>query len=983
MSPNRSATFDIDAVFRAGDMNINTYMEMQGLEGGVQIDISKQTPELSAADRFVVEEAVARGGMGMILAARDVNIRRVTAMKVLTAENPTDKQLLRFIEEAQITGQLEHPNIVPVHELGISDSGRVYYTMKMVEGVTLLDIIKGIREHRREIIDKFPASRLLTIFAKVCDAVAFAHSRGVIHRDLKPDNVMIGDFGEVLLMDWGLAKVVGEHAMSRGMVEEDGVSLEEAAKQIRDRRSMAAQRTLEGQILGTPNYMPPEQAAGKISELDNRTDIYALGGILYDLLCLRAPIDGANLKEMVAKIKKGDIPLPNIYNPRRNNKGKLVYPDGIILHHCPEHRVPEPIAAVAMKAMAVEPGDRYQTVEQLQDDIFKYQTGFATSAESASVLKQLWLTFKRHKRESIFVAISLILLVSLTAFFILHLNAKNSELVETIERMTALEGQQDAWEDELVPSWIEEAEQAFEQGKWEEGVRKLEQAIYLRPDNAHANFVKARGQMAFFKLDQALKYFDRASELGEAYAQQAKPYVSVLRRSLPSWEINRSLSNQQLSDLAQAVRSFDEPMAKKIYDEITNVEIGAAEFLTVEQERAIQRTLEVAYGKLEIRNGLAAKEVRILDQIRRQSAEVHVQFIRNANRIRDISPLSEVKTITHLELKGTSVTDLSPLKGIKLRELNLRQTKISDLTPLSESALTMLNIERTPVSTLAGLPTERFRKLLATDAGTLADISALKGAPIVDLQLKGTQVIDLGPLAGNTTLQTLSLETVDVSDLSPLAGLPLQDLRLYRTKVRELTPLAGSPLRRLDIRQTAVRDLTPLATLKQLDYLNIVDNSITSLAALKDLPLTQLYADKSKLTSLTGLEGTKLSILLLADTKIRDLAPLRGLPLKRLVIAGTQVEDLTPLAGMQLENLDLSYTGIKDLSVLSKLPLKELDLTGCRSIQSLEPLRSCKQLTEIRLPAHVDPCVLKGLPNLRRAIIKRGEKWVSIDTICP
>ena len=177
-------------------------MEMQGLRGGVQIDHGGPDPaDLSAADRFVVEEALARGCMGMILAARDVNIRRVTAMKVLTAENPTDKQLLRFIEEAQITGQLEHPNIVPVHELGVSDSGRIYYTMKMVEGVTLLDVIKGVREHRHEIIDKYPISRLLTVFAKVCDAVAFAHSRGVIHRDLKPDNVMIGDFGEVLLMD--------------------------------------------------------------------------------------------------------------------------------------------------------------------------------------------------------------------------------------------------------------------------------------------------------------------------------------------------------------------------------------------------------------------------------------------------------------------------------------------------------------------------------------------------------------------------------------------------------------------------------------------------------------------------------------------------------------------------------------------------------------------------------------------------------------
>jgi hypothetical protein len=158
--------------------------------------------------KYSIGGVIAQGGMGAILDAREAAIERTVAMKVMLDASSAEN-LKRFVAEARITGQLEHPNIVPVHELGVDENEQVFYTMKFVRGTTLREILESLAKKDADAVTRFPLGQLLTIFQKVCDAVAFAHSRGVIHRDLKPDNIMLGDFGEVLVMDWGLAKMVG------------------------------------------------------------------------------------------------------------------------------------------------------------------------------------------------------------------------------------------------------------------------------------------------------------------------------------------------------------------------------------------------------------------------------------------------------------------------------------------------------------------------------------------------------------------------------------------------------------------------------------------------------------------------------------------------------------------------------------------------------------------------------------------------------
>jgi serine/threonine-protein kinase len=231
-----------------------------------------------------IRGVLGRGGMGLVLHGRDPDLGRDLAVKVLRDDHAADPDVARrFVEEAQIGGQLQHPGVVPVHALGRAADGRPYFTMKLVKGRTLADLLKERTTPAQEL------PRFLGIFQQVCQTLAYAHSKGVIHRDLKPQNVMVGTFGEVQVMDWGLAKVLGGAPASRGrQPPEEAPS---ALRTVRTEQSGASSQA--GSVLGTPAYMAPEQARGDVDRIDERADVFGLGAILCEILTSQPPYTAA------------------------------------------------------------------------------------------------------------------------------------------------------------------------------------------------------------------------------------------------------------------------------------------------------------------------------------------------------------------------------------------------------------------------------------------------------------------------------------------------------------------------------------------------------------------------------------------------------------------------------------------------------------------------------------------------------------------
>ncbi|MDF1661481.1 MAG: protein kinase [Planctomycetota bacterium] len=337
------------------------------------------------SERYEILEEIARGGMGAIYRAKDNILDRDVAMKV-TLNGSSKAAEQRFLQEGRITGQLDHPNIVPVHDMGQLPDGTHYFTMKIVRGRSLRHIIDN---HARG-AEKIPLRRYLIIFTKMLEAMNFAHQfQQVIHRDLKPDNVMIGEFGEVLVMDWGLGKRIDQKNLQQTRVDASASSGRERPSIVPGSGS-SPNLTMDGAICGTLNYMPPEQADGDLEKLDARTDIYALGCILYEMLTLKKAFDAEDAKTLLSAIFSSGYEDPQSAAPNRN--------------------IPPELVAVTRKAMELRQRDRYPNVGAFQQDIEAFLEGRAVSARRDPILTRLRKWGRRH---TTFLAASFVGFISL------------------------------------------------------------------------------------------------------------------------------------------------------------------------------------------------------------------------------------------------------------------------------------------------------------------------------------------------------------------------------------------------------------------------------------------------------------------------------------------------------------------------------------------------------------------------------------------
>ena len=354
------------------------------------------TPQVSV--RYQPLDKIAQGGMGEIWSAHDAQLEREVAMKILprrplapqAGDSLTSAMALRdaarFREEARIMGQLDHPGVLPVYEIDRDDEGRTFFTMPVVRGEILHDVFDQALAGS----DTWTERRCVEILVKVCETLAYAHSRGILHRDLKPANIMVGQFGQVYVMDWGIAKVVGEKD-SRDLRPLD--LEDESAFQ-----SGGPVQTVDGTVIGTPSYMAPEQAVtGK--QITFAADVYAVGAMLYELLAGDPPYalgtPPPRPYEILKRVRKGPpTPVEQIYT-----------------------KAPPELVSICVKAMQREPGRRYATIADLGEDLRAYLNGNVVAAHRTGALAEAHKWTKRNRRLATVIAISVIYLVAMGAFF--------------------------------------------------------------------------------------------------------------------------------------------------------------------------------------------------------------------------------------------------------------------------------------------------------------------------------------------------------------------------------------------------------------------------------------------------------------------------------------------------------------------------------------------------------------------------------------
>jgi eukaryotic-like serine/threonine-protein kinase len=286
------------------------------------------SPDLGGT-RYRLVDKLGQGGMGGVFRVEDTALERQVALKVLSVADPESNWSARLLQEARVIARLEHPGIVPVHDAGVLADGRSFYTMKLVLGKRLDEHVAGVSG----------LSDRLRIFLRICDAVAFAHAHGVLHRDLKPGNVMVGLFGEVLVMDWGLSKLMGVGPSTPGKMSASGVDADDSA----------VPRTAHDGVLGTPGYMAPEQTRGEAS-VDQRADIYSLGAVLQFLLADASP-----------------------------------------------QPIPRPLGAIRRQAMAADPAGRYLSVEEVANDVAHFLDALPVSAYPEGRLARAWRWIVRNR----------------------------------------------------------------------------------------------------------------------------------------------------------------------------------------------------------------------------------------------------------------------------------------------------------------------------------------------------------------------------------------------------------------------------------------------------------------------------------------------------------------------------------------------------------------------------------------------------------
>ncbi|MCM8539643.1 MAG: protein kinase [Lentisphaeraceae bacterium] len=610
-------------------------------DGALEEDFESDLPlSRLPKDKYSIIDSVDEGGMKKILKVEDSDTTRTLAMAVIKDQKLNSRAAERFIYEARITALLQHPNIVPVHDIGLNDKGEPYFTMKLISGENLMKILNKLEKGDPEYIKNFPLSELLIIFLKSCDALAYAHANDVIHLDLKPDNIQVSAYGEVLVVDWGLAKILHNPFDDNEDFDEiiDSVDL-----------------TLNGFIKGTPGYMAPEQALGNNQEKTKLTDVYSLGAILYSILTLKKPFEEKDLEELCRKTIQGDLPSPRQRAPERN--------------------IPAALEAVCMKAMSPFPENRYQSVDELLKEILAYREGFSTLAEDANYFTELKLLIKRHKAIAALVIIGFII----STVFIVQLMNNEKTILNTVSRLEEEKTAKIEVSKLAAPRILKECKEQVENLDFNKALKLVMLSVEL--DHEFQEAWELKGQLHFGKQ----QFKEAVSAFSMVGTEKSLQYLSLLKRFNKPFE---QLKDEEVLALIKELHRLDSD------DHIT---IQLFKHLN-KLNRPITEKVSLVSKALDILNNTDSPYTFTcffrdgnLDMILNDSWVIH-----------NITPLIALP-VTRLELRDTSINDIRILKTMPLQHLNLSYAPVKEISSLRDTNIEQLFIRGTRVSQLEDL----------------------------------------------------------------------------------------------------------------------------------------------------------------------------------------------------------------------------------------------------------------------------------------
>ena len=825
--------------------------------------------------KYRLNRVLAEGGVGVLYEAEDLNCKRIVAMKVLQDErHKTREDWMEFVEEAQITARLEHPNIIPIYDVGLDGSDRLYYTMKLIRGKSLTDILIGLRHREPVMLQEYPLARLLNIFQKICDAVAFAHARGVIHCDLKPDNIMIADYGEVLVVDWGLARDLFDEkpaeSSSVAPVADGASPMAGSLSPLSERDQKSGLKTLSGHIVGTPGFMAPERMDEKRPPPNTAADIYSLGAILYSILTLQPPLKVSSYKtprEMICAIRENNIKPPVDFKAASDSSGAAESAEAFFGGHCPDGRVPDAVSRIAMRALAKNPARRYASVPEMQQEVEAYQNGTC------------WQLVADHDMSNP---------ASLEHWEVVSGYAQN---VDGALRLCGGKPQILLFRQDVSGDVRIEYDCVIH-GAYMNNLGCFISAVIAE----NKNVIPFSGyEFSYGAYENSIISLSRADH--KVWSKTGAP----LRSNVP-FHVVAERSGNTLSLIVNEVCVFSVEDRDPL-EGAGRSAIGLYSWLT-----------DVRYSRVRVYVRGVPWHADILDIAERQLQKGRYEVARAI-----YSDVLESRPEEKRMVRAQEGLEKARRREQQDRKVQEWQRLLNEAWPHASPKISVVN-------------DELYVEVTHAD---ITDLSPLIGLPLAALYCQHNRIHSLEPLRG-MKLELLNCMDNPVDSLEPLRDMPLKALYAENCKISDLTPLTGMPLNVLNVGGCGeIETLEPLAGLP-LVFLSCWGNRIRSLKPLQGLSLTSLFCGGNEMTEVEALRGSPLNVLQISGNPISDLGPLENAPLTWLSCACCNIESLEPLRKMGLTFLSCHGNRIRDLLPLQGMPIQTLTC-GDNLLETIEP----------------------------------------------